>query len=196
MLVGLKKQVAAVVGGCVAEVVRRASLIKFHPDDAQPGVHEILPHMRHVGYRQTIENTIGGVRDRFIEAMFRNPERSGADVEFTDVDGVERTIPGMRSAGKNIILGDGIVMQGKIGDILLMGIQRSFFSSYALVPEIGDKECVVVRTVLDFAQRGNHFRFVAVADVVFFTPGNPCSVFLRCQRGFSRVDICAVGALG
>ena len=41
---------------------------------------------------------------------------------------------------------------------------------------IGDKEGIVVCPVLDLAQRGNHLRFVAVADIIFFAIGHPGAV--------------------
>jgi len=62
--------------------------------------------------------------------------------------------------------------------------------------EIGDKEGVVIRAVLDLTQRGDHLRLIAVADVILFAVGHPSAVRLRHESRFGGIDVRAMRPFG
>jgi hypothetical protein len=67
-------------------------------------------------------------------------------------------------------------MESKVGNILLMG-DDVFFQLEGLIMIIGDKKRVIICAVLYLAQSGNHFSFISVADVIFFTICQPATLF-------------------
>ncbi len=83
---------------------------------------------------------------------------------------------------------DGIVVQGKLGDVFLVGDDVAL-QLKGLVAEVGDKEAVVVGPVPDLAQGGDHLRLVAVADVVFLTPGQPTALVVGEEARLCGVDV-------
>jgi len=127
--------------------------------------------MWHIRYFHTVEDTVGCVRDGFIEAVLGNTEGGRADVELADVDGVERGIPRMGPTRENIVVSDGVIMQIEIGYIFLMG-DDVLFQFKCLVEVIGDKEGIVICAIFYLAQSRNHQSFITVADVVFLAVGD------------------------
>ena len=102
---GIVEQVAAVLLVGIPEVVRGAALVELHPDKAQPGIHEVLVHMGHVGDAHAVEDAIRRMGDGFIKAVLGHADGGRADVELADVHGIERRIPGCGPARKDIVLG-------------------------------------------------------------------------------------------
>jgi len=101
----------------------------------------------------------------------------------------------MGATGEDIFIGNGVVVHGKVGYILLMG-DNVFLQLIGLVAVVSNKEGVVIRAVFDFAQGRDHLGFVAVADVVFLTIGNVSACTFRCECCPHRVDVRAVVLLG
>ena len=180
---GIVEQIAAVIFAGIAEIVGGAALVELHAHNAQPGIHKILLHMRHVRHLHAVEYAVGRMGNGFIKAVFGHADRGRTDIELADVHGIERRIPGMRSAGENIVLGDGVIMKREVGNVFLMG-NDVLLQLIGLVAVIGDKEGIVVRAVLDLAQRGDHLRLVAVADIIFFAVGHPGAVILAASGSF------------
>ena len=87
---GVIEQVAAVILAGAPEVVGGTALIDFHAQQTQPGIHEVLAHVRHVGDANAIEDAVCGMGDGLIEAVFGHADGGRADVELADVYGVER----------------------------------------------------------------------------------------------------------
>ncbi len=87
---GVVEQIAAVIFAGAPEVVGGAALIDLHAQQTQPGIHEVLAHMRHVGDLHAVEDAVGGMGDGLVEAVFGNADGGRADVELADVYGVER----------------------------------------------------------------------------------------------------------
>ncbi len=192
---GVVEQVAPVLSVGLAEVVGGAALIELHAHQAQPGIHEVLPHMGHVGDLHAVEDAIGGMGDGLVEAVLGHTDGGRADVELADVHGIERRIPGLRAPGEDVVFGDGVIMQGEVGYVLLVG-DDVLLQLIGLVAVVGDKEGVVVRAVLDLAQGGDHLGLVAVADVVLLAVGHPGAVAFRGQGRLGGVDVRAMGPLG
>ena len=133
--------------------------------------------------------------DGLVEAVLGHADGGRADVELADVHGVERRIPCARAPGEQVVRADGIVVQGKVGHVLLVG-NDVLLQLVSLVPVVGHEEGVVVGAVLDLAQGGDHLGFVAVADVVLLAVRHPGAVRPGCEGGLGCVDVGAVRPLG
>ena len=66
-------------------------------------------------------------------------------------------------------------MEREVGYVFLPR-QGVLFQFIGLMTVIGDEKGIVIRTVLNLAQGGNHFRLIAVANVILLAVGNPCAV--------------------
>lgn len=86
---GVEKKITPVILVGIPEVIGGAPMIEFHADETQLGIHEVFTDMRHVGNMNTVEDTIGGMGNGFVEAVFGNPDRGGPDIEFADIDRIE-----------------------------------------------------------------------------------------------------------
>ena len=180
---------------CPPEVVGGAALVHLHGHEPQPGVHEVLAHVGHVGDLHAVEDAVGGVRDGLVEAVLGNADGCRADVELADVHGIERRVPRMGAPGEDVVFGDGVVVEREVGNVLLVA-DDVLLELIGLVAVVGGEEGVIVGAVLDLAQGGDHLGLVAVADVVLLAVGHERTVTLGGQRGLGGVDVCAVGALG
>ena len=60
-----------------------------------------------------------GVIDRFVEGMGADADRGPAEIEFADVDGVERGVPRLAAARQDVGLADRVVVECKVSDVVL-----------------------------------------------------------------------------
>ena len=105
------EQVAPVARRRRAHVVAGALRHQLHRDQARVRVAEHALHVREVGHVHAVEVAVGGVRDRLVEGVGRDPDRGPAEVVLADVDRVERRVPGFVAARKDVVLGDRVVVQ-------------------------------------------------------------------------------------
>jgi len=192
---GVVEQVAPVTGARTPEVVGGAALVHLHGHEPQPGVHEVLAHVGHVGYLHAVEDAVRCVCDGLVEAVLGNADGCRADVELADVYGIERRVPRMGAPGEDVVFGDWVVVEREVGNVLLVA-DDVLLELIGLVAVVGGEEGVVVGAVLDLAQGGDHLGLVAVADVVLLAVGDKRAVTLGGESRLGGVDVCAVGALG
>ena len=116
---GIVEQIAPVLGRSRAHVVGRAQRKQFHRHQARVSLGEHLLDVREIGHGHAIQLAIGGVMDRFVKGMRANADGGPAQIVLADVDRVERGVPRGLPFRENVRFGDGIIVQRKVGDIVL-----------------------------------------------------------------------------
>ena len=146
----------------------------------------------------------GGVIDRLVEGVGADADRGPAEIELADIDGVERAVPGLAAARQDVGLGDRVVVEREVGDVVLR-VAEVLHALVSLVPRIDHEEDVVVGLVIvrngavwpgHLAEDRDQRRLVGVADVVLLAPRQEGPVRLRKERHLARVEIRAVLLLG
>ena len=114
--------------------------------------------------------------DGLVEGMGADADGSPAQVVLADVDRVESRVPGILSDRQDIVLGDRVVMQGILADIVLAvgDVADQLVLFFAV---IGDEEDVLA-AVRHLAEGGDHGGQVGVADIVFFAVGQVAAIRL------------------
>ena len=139
------EQVATVVGGSAAHVVRRAAAHQPHRDQSQVGIGEQPSHVAEVGDERPVQVAIGRVGDRLVHGVGAHADRTPAQVVFADVDGVQGGVERVRAAVQQVGLGDRVVLQRVIGDVVLR-IHHVLDQVVAVVLGVGGKEHVSRRS--------------------------------------------------
>jgi len=105
-------------------------------------------------------------------------------------------VESVRAAVQQIRLGDRVVVQRVIGDVVLR-VHHVLDQLVAVVLRVGGEEDVLV-SLVDLAERGDHARDVRVADVVLLAVRRPPVPKIVCGRQdhVGLVDVGAVGPLG
>ena len=77
--------------------------------------------MGHITDVDPVEDAVGGMGNGLVETALGHSDGCRPDIELADVHRIKRRIPSVGAAGKDVFLGDGIVVEGEVGDVLLMG---------------------------------------------------------------------------
>ncbi len=119
--------------------------------------------------------------------MGADADAGPAQVEFTHVDGVEGVVPGILAHGKNVRLGNGVIVEGILGHIALH--VDDVFDQLEVGFLGADGEENIVPRVRHLAKGGDNGGFVGIADVVFAPVGQIAATRLRGQHHVAGVDV-------
>ena len=158
------------------------------------GIHKILLNVGKVRHPFAIEVAVGRMGDGLIKGMGANADASPAQVEFPHVDGVESRIPGIPAPGQDVLIRNGIAVEGIFGHISLP--RYHILDALVMVmPGIHHEKDIFVRFRI-LAEGGYHGRLIPVTDIVFSAVGH-IAVFRQRGEGHLRgIEIRPVGLFG
>ena len=113
------QQVPAIVFRGRTHIVGCTQGKQFHGHQPGPCIGKQGFHMREVGDIHIVELAVRRVINGLVKRMRTHANRCPAQVEFTHVDRVQRSIPSVISTGQNLLIGDLIIFQPVLGNIRL-----------------------------------------------------------------------------
>ena len=124
----------------------------------------------------------------FIERMGNYAGCSGTNIEFADIDGVKHIIPGFGTDGADLVFGDGIVVQFKFRDVLLVVIHHVFDQSVIGMGRVRHEEYIIT-SIRHFAEYGYCCRHITIADVILAAIGYISAVLFGGQSHFAGINV-------
>src|SRR5262249_61430554 len=96
-----------------------------------------------VGDGGAVQDAVGGVGDRLVHGVGAHADRAPAQVVFADVHRVEGGVEGVGAAVQDVGLGDRVVAQRVVGDVVLR-VHHVLFQVVPVVLRVRDEEHVLV----------------------------------------------------
>ncbi len=125
--------------------------------------------MSEVRHHAPEELAMSRVVDGLVESMLADSDGTPPEVELADVDRVQHVIPRLLALLEDVSVGDGIVVQGVLGHVILVVDDVLHTLVVRMFGIDGEKD--ILAAVGHLAEGGNHRGLVAIADVVLVAVG-------------------------